>query len=115
MASVPLMSDQDVELGALPSYEEALQGKNGASKATETSTNNSRTPGKQQKKIGGLFGNHFDDVADSSAVAFAQVSIRLAFLRKVLGILSFQFMVTVVFSTVRLYMTPGVKGFVQEQ
>lgn len=36
------------------------------------------------------------------------------FLRKVFGILSFQFLATFVFCFV-LYLTPGVRGFVQQQ
>ncbi|KAH7701922.1 Protein TMBI-4 [Aphelenchoides avenae] len=44
----------------------------------------------------------------------ANVSIRMGFLRKVLGILAFQFIVMVVVCTA-LYMTPMVRGFVQQQ
>lgn len=109
MASIPLLSDQDVEQGELPTYEDAVN-RNTSSASTATKSDSSP----RQKRLGGLFSKHFDDVQDANSVAFAHVSIRLGFLRKVLGILAFQFVVTVVFCTA-LYMTPGVKGFLQQQ
>ncbi|KAI1723174.1 protein lifeguard 4-like isoform X1 [Ditylenchus destructor] len=113
MASIPLLSDQDIEQGELPTYEDTINGsKNTSSRQDSTATRTDSAP--RQKRLGGLFSKHFDDVQDANSVAFAHVSIRLGFLRKVLGILSFQFVVTVAFCTA-LYMTPGVKGFLQQQ
>jgi len=89
MAHIPLMEDQDSELGDAPSYDDV---QNGTSFLFRT-----------EKSI-----DH------EKAVAHAHVSIRMGFLRKVLGILSFQFLATVIFCTV-LYLTPGVRGFVQQQ
>jgi FtsH-binding integral membrane protein len=92
MAHIPLMSEQDLEEGDLPTYED-----------TQNQKNN---------------GQHYfpasKTVEHEAAVAQAHVTIRLGFLRKVFGILSFQFLATFVFCFV-LYLTPGVRGFVQQQ
>jgi len=52
--------------------------------------------------------------AKAGSVAAERISIRLGFLRKVFGILSFQLLMTITACTV-LYLTPGVRGFVQQQ
>jgi FtsH-binding integral membrane protein len=117
MASIPLLSDQDPEMGELPSYEDAVQGKTSTANSKTTASGQDTRRGSSDtgnKKIVGLFSRHFDEVSDANSVAFAHISIRLGFLRKVLGILAFQFLVTVVFCT-GLYMTPAVKGYVQQQ
>jgi len=62
----------------------------------------------------GMFSRYMSDVDDAGAVAFAQLSIRLGFLRKVFGILAFQFTATVIVCTA-LYMTPHVRSFIQNQ
>lgn len=68
MASVPLMSDQDVELGSPPSYENVVNGKTSDDKdATKAKFNASR-----------LFAKSLDDATDATSVAFAHVSIRLS-------------------------------------
>uniref|UniRef100_A0A1I7WPK2 MFS domain-containing protein n=1 Tax=Heterorhabditis bacteriophora TaxID=37862 RepID=A0A1I7WPK2_HETBA len=59
-----------------------------------------------------LIGMNFN--AKMGSVASERVSIRLAFLRKVFGILSFQVVLTTVICTA-LYMTPGIREFVREQ
>uniref|UniRef100_A0AC34QGQ4 Uncharacterized protein n=2 Tax=Panagrolaimus sp. JU765 TaxID=591449 RepID=A0AC34QGQ4_9BILA len=92
MAHIPLMSDQDAEMGDVPTYEEVQNSQNGTSFLFRS------TKQTEQEK----------------AVAQAHVSIRLGFLRKVLGILGFQFLTTIVFGLV-LYLTPGVRGFMQQQ
>jgi hypothetical protein len=69
-----------------------------------------------------------NELGQTNAVAMAQLHIRLgiqinleanligflAFLRKVLGILAFQFVATVILCTA-FYMTEGVKTFIQQQ
>lgn len=114
------MMDQDPELGNLPSYDEAT-----GRKTSQPAGHNSRTP--KKLRAGGLF-NTLEETCDANAVAFAHISIRmgmlwnkkkenlkiLGFLRKVLGILAFQFLLTVSIS-VALYLTPNVRGFVQNQ
>uniref|UniRef100_A0A7E4UM84 Inhibitor of apoptosis-promoting Bax1-domain-containing protein n=1 Tax=Panagrellus redivivus TaxID=6233 RepID=A0A7E4UM84_PANRE len=94
MARIPLLSDQDLEAD-LPSYEDTQERPAGADGA-ETSFFSS-------KRV------EFED-----SVAAAHVSIRLAFLRKVFGILAFQFGATFAFCLV-IYLTPGVRGFIQNQ
>ncbi|MFH4976454.1 hypothetical protein AB6A40_003163 [Gnathostoma spinigerum] len=102
MATIPLMSDQDVELGTLPSYDDVITGK----KSGTTVGSKRQLP---------FLGEHLaDDAAEATAVAYANVSIRLGFLRKVLGILTFQLVATTVFCTA-LYTTHRVREFVQDQ
>uniref|UniRef100_A0A1I7XWF0 Protein lifeguard 4 n=2 Tax=Steinernema glaseri TaxID=37863 RepID=A0A1I7XWF0_9BILA len=97
MASIPLMSDQDLEEGrGLPDYNEAT-------KATK----------KYAPKGNRLF-RYAEETANMGMVAQASVAIRLGFLRKVFGILSFQLIATIILSSA-LYFTPGVRGFVQQQ
>ncbi|KAE9553308.1 hypothetical protein FO519_003474 [Halicephalobus sp. NKZ332] len=92
MAHIPLMEDQDSELGDAPSYEDVRNSQNGTS----------------------FFFRSEKSMDHERAVANAHVAIRMGFLRKVLGILSFQFLATVIFCSV-LYLTPGVRGFIQQQ
>ena len=128
MAKVPLLSDQDVEMGGgLPNYDDIENF--GEKKTNSGLITNSRTPNSNNSNnndtntnstnnlpLGGLFSKNLDEHGEgnSNAVAFANLAIRLGFLRKVLGILSFQFAVTVAFCTV-LYLTPVVRGFIQQQ
>ena len=105
MANIPLMSDQDprpgevdIEMGrGLPSYDQATQAKffGTSSPSSENSTPERssagralgengysaslRTPGKSSERSGkgGLFSRHFGEVDEASAVAFAQLHIRL--------------------------------------
>lgn len=93
MARIPLLSEQDFEAD-LPTYDNTQERQN--IDGAETSFLNS-------KRV---------DFEDS--VAAAHVSIRLAFLRKVFGILAFQFAATFAFCLV-IYLTPGVRGFIQNQ
>lgn len=53
---------------------------------------------------------------NNKATNYYEIKIYIisGFLRKVLGILSFQFLATFIFCTI-LYLTPGVRGFVQQQ
>uniref|UniRef100_A0AC35GAI7 Uncharacterized protein n=1 Tax=Panagrolaimus sp. PS1159 TaxID=55785 RepID=A0AC35GAI7_9BILA len=92
MAHIPLMSEQDLEEGDLPTYED-----------TQNQKNNDQHYFPASKTV-----------EHEAAVAHASKQIRLGFLRKVFGILSFQFLATFVFCFV-LYLTPGVRGFVQQQ
>ncbi|KAI6197880.1 hypothetical protein M3Y94_01277600 [Aphelenchoides besseyi] len=96
---VPLLHDQDsdhedVERGVPPSYE-------------QVQNDGARFMGPKMRSDG------------KDPVALADASIRLgnliySFLRKVLGILSFQFAATVILCAA-LYLTPVVRGFVQQQ
>ncbi|TKR83208.1 hypothetical protein L596_016833 [Steinernema carpocapsae] len=98
MATIPLMSDQDLEEGlGLPDYDDATKG-----------NKSKRAPrGSQLYRFA-------ENTASMGMVAQANIAIRLGFLRKVFGILSFQLISTIVLSTA-LYVTPGVRGFVQQQ
>ncbi|KAI6174409.1 hypothetical protein M3Y98_01186900 [Aphelenchoides besseyi] len=91
---VPLLRDQDsdhedVERGGPPSYE-------------QVQNDGARFMGPKMRSDG------------KDPVALADASIRLGFLRKVLGILSFQFAATVILCAA-LYLTPVIRGFVQQQ
>ncbi|CAD5234795.1 unnamed protein product [Bursaphelenchus xylophilus] len=94
--NVPLLnesdSDSDVETGRLPTYAQAETGAG----------------------LKFLMGNNSQPRDGKEAVALTDVNIRMGFLRKVLGILSFQFVVTVVLCGA-VYLTPTVRGFVQHQ
>ncbi|CAD5229019.1 unnamed protein product [Bursaphelenchus okinawaensis] len=61
-----------------------------------------------------MLGNNGQPRDGKEAVALSDVHIRIGFLRKVLGILSFQFVVTVILCGA-VYLTPTVRGFVQHQ
>ncbi|VDK59633.1 unnamed protein product [Anisakis simplex] len=108
MATIPLMLDQDVELGELPSYDEATKRQNATGEA----------PSKQSRHNNirdAFFREQFaKDATMAGAVAYASISIRLGFLRKVLGILSFQLLLTTLFC-VAFYVTPHVRLFLMEQ
>jgi len=90
-------SDEDVERGPLPNYAEATRDAQAGQRVGFMGS--SRKTGIQMGK---------------DPVALGDVSLRLGFLRKVLGILSFQFAATVILCTV-LYLTPVVRGFIQQQ
>lgn len=73
MAKVPLMSDQDVEMG-LPAYDD-IHDNNSHSKNSRTpnNTSSSNTPG-----LAELFSKNIkDDDEQSNAVAYANLAIRL--------------------------------------
>lgn len=136
--SVPLMSDQDYELDrGLPDYEQAI---NNARRETDIQRPTATTTDQQQQnsqpkfekagaapfwadlrgsrkvngQIGAMFAKQLGPSDHSDSVAMAQLHIRLAFLRKVLGILAFQFVVTVVLCTA-FYVTDDVRLFIQQQ
>uniref|UniRef100_A0A0M3I3L9 Transmembrane BAX inhibitor motif-containing protein 4 n=2 Tax=Ascaris TaxID=6251 RepID=A0A0M3I3L9_ASCLU len=100
MATIPLMIDQDVESGQLPAYEEAVDARQGKTAPLRSIRH-------------AFFRNDFGkEAAAMGAVAYANVSIRLGFLRKVLGILSVQLLLTTVCS-VTLYLIPNFRYFLQ--
>ncbi|KAI6181967.1 hypothetical protein M3Y99_01968900 [Aphelenchoides fujianensis] len=98
---VPLLNAQDsdesdVERGPVPTYEHATR-----------QAGDATTPS--------FLGGHAKPLREGKEpVALADASIRMGFLRKVLGILSFQFLATVVLSA-GIYLTPVVRGFIQNQ
>ncbi|KAI6190950.1 Transmembrane BAX inhibitor motif-containing protein 4 [Aphelenchoides bicaudatus] len=96
-AQVPLLEaeevDDDVERGALPNYAEAAQ---------------------SGQRVGFVAGAKPNLRPGKDPVALADTRLRMGFLRKVLGILLFQFGVTVILSTA-LYLTPVVRGFIHQQ
>ncbi|KAI6226233.1 hypothetical protein M3Y99_01312600 [Aphelenchoides fujianensis] len=93
---VPLLNaqdsdDSDVERGPVPAYEHAIR------QAADTTTPS-------------FLGGHAKPLREGKEpVALADAAIRMGFLRKVLGILSFQFLATVVLCGA-LYLTPVVRG-----
>lgn len=78
MATIPLMSDQDPELGELPSYEDVQNGRTTGA-GTAAAGKHSRTPSweKKHKGVGGLFARHFEEVGEANSVALANVAIRM--------------------------------------
>ncbi|CAG9531528.1 unnamed protein product [Cercopithifilaria johnstoni] len=99
-AAVPLLLE-DVELGLPPSYEEAKNGK--------------RILHNRPLRYHWFFNSNSSKATTSlTPVIFSTLAIRLGFLRKVFGILSLQFLITVVLCTT-LYVTPEVLLFLQQQ
>lgn len=110
--NVPLLeadsSDEDIERGALPDYAQA-QSAQRVGVGFLAGQKPAIRHGKDPVSLG--------DVPVRMGILFTIISFLfdfLAFLRKVLGILSFQFGVTVILCTA-LYLTPVVRGFVQQQ
>jgi hypothetical protein len=69
MASIPLLTDQDPELGNLLSYDDVTEGRN-------KSASNNRRDSPKKLRAGGIF-RTLDETCDANSVAFAHVSIRL--------------------------------------
>ncbi|VDN25977.1 unnamed protein product [Gongylonema pulchrum] len=105
MATVPLLLNEDIELGSPPHYDEAVNGKR---------KNETHAPDKAAIRPGFFHGDFGEAAAGMGAVAFANLAIRLGFLRKVLGILSFQLAMTAIFC-IALYVTPEVHLFLLKQ
>lgn len=70
MASIPLLTDQDPELGNLPSYDDVTEGRN------KPASSNNRRDSPKKLRAGGIF-RTLDETCDANSVAFAHVSIRL--------------------------------------
>ncbi|KAM3728753.1 Transmembrane BAX inhibitor motif-containing protein [Dirofilaria immitis] len=102
MATVPLLLEEDIELGLPPSYEEAASEK-------RTSQNHS-----MQHHPWFFDFNSNKATANLAPVIFATVAIKLGFLRKVFGILSVQLLITAIVCTT-LYATAEIRLFLQEQ
>ncbi|CAJ0581739.1 unnamed protein product, partial [Mesorhabditis spiculigera] len=98
MASIRMPRDDEEAL--LPDYEDA--GNTRTAQPTQA-----QRPHFWPKDIEGM-----NPDAKEGSVNSAHVHIRMAFLRKVFGILSFQIVLTTAICAA-IYMTPGVKGFVQ--
>ncbi|VDM92054.1 unnamed protein product [Onchocerca ochengi] len=98
MATVPLLIEDDIELGSPPSYEEVANGK--------------RTL--QNHPIWSFNSNSEKTITNLAAVIYATVNIRLGFLRKIFGILSVQLLITAIICTA-LYATEEIRLFLQEQ
>ncbi|VDM09719.1 unnamed protein product [Wuchereria bancrofti] len=100
-ATVPLLLEEDIELGSPPSYKEAVDGE--------------RTLQNRSLQRHWFFDFNFGKAtANFAPVIFANVGIRLGFLRKVFGILSLQLLITAVFCTA-LYVTSEIRLFLQQQ
>ncbi|KAL3076298.1 hypothetical protein niasHS_013569 [Heterodera schachtii] len=131
--AVPLLSDQDNEAEQnLPSYEEVVNDQQKSSIDQNSASNKfridvrggvdhfwsdlgkGRANGEGGGMIDGILSKHLQNIDQNNSVAMAQLHIRLAFLRKVLGILAFQFLATIGLG-VAFYITDGVKVFIQQQ
>ncbi|EFO26124.2 hypothetical protein LOAG_02358 [Loa loa] len=100
-ATVPLLLEEDIELGLPPMYEEALNGKRTLQNCPlEHHRSFNFSPGKT--------------VTNLTPVIYATVAIRLGFLRKVFGILFLQLFITVILCTA-LYVTSEIRLFLQQQ
>uniref|UniRef100_A0A1I8ETH1 Transmembrane BAX inhibitor motif-containing protein 4 n=1 Tax=Wuchereria bancrofti TaxID=6293 RepID=A0A1I8ETH1_WUCBA len=96
-ATVPLLLEEDIELGSPPSYKEAVDGE--------------RTLQNRSLQRHWFFDFNFGKAtANFAPVIFANVG----FLRKVFGILSLQLLITAVFCTA-LYVTSEIRLFLQQQ